>query len=90
MHEIPSVQEGNDSHNHLFFESEFSKKIWEKLKEKMENRWLSNNSIGSVLMRIVLATVVYYIWKERNTRLFTGEEMDVQGLLKIIIENIKL
>ncbi|GJX79146.1 RNA-directed DNA polymerase, eukaryota, reverse transcriptase zinc-binding domain protein [Tanacetum coccineum] len=32
-----------------------------------------SNSIWSVLRRIVLATPVYYIWKERNSRLFTGE-----------------
>ena len=57
----PLCKKVNNSHNQLFSESEFSKNIWEKLKEKMENRWLSNNSIGSVLMRIVLANVVYYI-----------------------------
>ncbi|GKD96071.1 RNA-directed DNA polymerase, eukaryota, reverse transcriptase zinc-binding domain protein, partial [Tanacetum coccineum] len=54
----------NDSHNHLFFECDFSRTIWEELKEKMECRDLSNswdtlvdqyankvfnNSIGSIL-----------------------------------------
>jgi hypothetical protein len=68
----------NDSHGHLFFECEYSKYVWVDLKAKMECSWLSNlwdvvieqyskgpcnNSIGSVLKRIILATVVYHIWK---------------------------
>lgn len=95
----------NDSHSHLFFECNYSKTIWEALKVKMENVRVCNtwgpiiehyanepcdNSIGSVLKRIGLATSVYHIWKERNTRLFTGEEIDKSSLLKIIEENIKL
>nr|GEX66938.1 reverse transcriptase zinc-binding domain-containing protein [Tanacetum cinerariifolium] len=49
-----------------------------------------NNSIGSILMRTMLPSVVYHIWKERNTRLYTGDEIDDKTLLKIIIENVKL
>ncbi|PWA81906.1 RNA-directed DNA polymerase, eukaryota, Reverse transcriptase zinc-binding domain protein [Artemisia annua] len=89
----------NDSHSHLFFECVYSKSIWEELKEKMENNEISNswdtlieqyamgtcnNTIGSVLKRIGLATVVYHIWKERNARLFTGAVIDRESLLKII------
>ncbi|GJY81765.1 RNA-directed DNA polymerase, eukaryota, reverse transcriptase zinc-binding domain protein [Tanacetum coccineum] len=95
----------NDSHRHLFFECDYSRGIWEDLKVKLEVGWMtnsweklieqyaqgpSNNSISSVLRRIGLATAVYYIWKERNNRLFTGEAMDNMSLKKIIIESIKL
>ena len=38
----PLCKKVNDSHNHLFFECEYSKNIWEKLKGKMEHSWLSN------------------------------------------------
>ena len=63
----------NDSHRHLFFECEFSKRIWEEMKRKMDNSDIpngwenvieyyiqspNNNSIRSVLQRIVLATTV--------------------------------
>ena len=37
----PLCKKVNDSHNHLFFECEYSKNIWEKLKGKMEHSWLS-------------------------------------------------
>ncbi|GJY03088.1 RNA-directed DNA polymerase, eukaryota, reverse transcriptase zinc-binding domain protein [Tanacetum coccineum] len=80
-------------------------KIWEDLKDRMEKRDLSNswdalidqyarsvcnNSIGSILRRILLATVVYNIWKERNTRLFTGEVKDGKTVQIIITESVKL
>ena len=48
------------------------------------------NSINSVLKRMVLATTVYYIWKERNSRLFTGEMQNKEVVLKIIEEIIRL
>ncbi|GJY34607.1 reverse transcriptase zinc-binding domain-containing protein [Tanacetum coccineum] len=95
----------NDSHRHLFFECDYSRGIWEDLKVKLEVGWMtnswenlieqyaqgpSNNSISSVLRRIGLATAVYYIWKERNNRLFSGEVMDNMSLKKIIIESMKL
>lgn len=95
----------NDSHNHLFFECEYSKEIWTRLKAKMGQTDLndtldnvivqyenkpSNNTIGSVLRRILLATAVYHIQKERNSRLFIGEEVDWKTMLKLIIESVKL
>ena len=63
----PLCKKVNDSHDHLFFECEYSKTIWIELKSKMEIAWMSNswgvlieqfpnepcnNSIGSVLKRI--------------------------------------
>ncbi|GJR29867.1 hypothetical protein Tco_1106099 [Tanacetum coccineum] len=49
-----------------------------------------NNSIRSVLRRFVLATSVYYIWKERNSRLFSSDIKKVDILLHDIKENIRL
>ena len=49
----------------------------------------NNNTIDSVLRRIVLATVVYHIWRERNSRLFNGEEIDWIILVNMIIESVK-
>ncbi|GKD71022.1 hypothetical protein Tco_1325112, partial [Tanacetum coccineum] len=80
-------------------------KFWVELKDKMENRDMSNswdilvdqyagnvcnNSIGSILIRIVLSAAVYNIRKERNARLFIGEVKDDVTVLKIIIQNVKL
>ncbi|GJZ79310.1 hypothetical protein Tco_0644147 [Tanacetum coccineum] len=77
----------------------------EELKEKMECRDLSNswdtlvdqyankvcnNSIRSILRRIVLSTAVHNIWKERNARNFIGEVKDGKIMLNLIMENVKL
>ncbi|GJT39229.1 RNA-directed DNA polymerase, eukaryota, reverse transcriptase zinc-binding domain protein [Tanacetum coccineum] len=101
----PLCKKVNDSHNHLLFECDFSRIIWEDLKVKMEEKSLSNNwdalinqyagsvcnnSIRSILKRIVFATAVYNIWKERNNRLFAGKVKDDKIVLKIISENVKL
>ncbi|GKB52889.1 hypothetical protein Tco_0903642 [Tanacetum coccineum] len=83
----------------------FKEEIWMYFKKKMGNsgfsdRWDDlveqyankecNNSIGSILRRITLALTVYHIWKERNTRIFKNEVVDVKILLKIIADDIKL
>ena len=62
---------------------------WESLTEQFANG-TCDNTIDSVLSRIVIATAVYYIWKERNTRMFTGEELDNQVLWSLIVEKIRI
>ncbi|GKA87331.1 RNA-directed DNA polymerase, eukaryota, reverse transcriptase zinc-binding domain protein [Tanacetum coccineum] len=49
-----------------------------------------NNAIRSVVRRIILATAVYYIWKERNLRIFASSNMASDNLLQVIMENIRL
>ncbi|GKC02771.1 reverse transcriptase zinc-binding domain-containing protein [Tanacetum coccineum] len=101
----PLCMRCNDSHSHLFFNREYSNKIWKRLLIKLKLRskatdWNSiikeigethcNNSIGSVVRRICLGAVVYNIWKERNNRIFTSEEMSVDCLFKVIVTGIKI
>ncbi|GJX55147.1 hypothetical protein Tco_0285044 [Tanacetum coccineum] len=62
------------SHNN---ECDYSRVIWEHLKEKMDNGWLSNSWDNLVDQY------------ERNARLFTREAVDDKIVLKIIIENVK-
>ncbi|GKB50094.1 hypothetical protein Tco_0900847 [Tanacetum coccineum] len=49
-----------------------------------------NRSINSVLSKIVLGAVVYYIWQERNKRQFTNERRNVDDLSKIILDTVRL
>ncbi|GKA87979.1 RNA-directed DNA polymerase, eukaryota, reverse transcriptase zinc-binding domain protein [Tanacetum coccineum] len=62
---------------------------WDTLVDQYASS-VCNNSIGSILIWIVVASAVYHIWKERNSRLFTGEVTNENTLLKIYIENIKM
>ena len=72
-----------DSHNHLFFRCDFPKRIWERIQEKMNidklptiwddvvealNQHVWNNSIWSVVRRLCLGAIVYFIWVERNSK----------------------
>nr|GEV30854.1 hypothetical protein [Tanacetum cinerariifolium] len=49
-----------------------------------------NNNIRSALRRILLATAVYQIWKERNARIFTNKKANADNVLQKIIECIIL
>ncbi|GJS74195.1 reverse transcriptase zinc-binding domain-containing protein [Tanacetum coccineum] len=103
--ECPICKKERDSHAHLFFKCEFAKLIWRKLTEKMESmsnqddlksivNHLSHthakSSIWKVVNRLVLAAVVYYIWQERNWRIFKQERRIVEKILMIITDNVKM
>ncbi|GJT57465.1 hypothetical protein Tco_0992519 [Tanacetum coccineum] len=62
-----------DSHDHLFFSCDFSKK----------------NSIENIVRRLILEASVYMIWKERNTRLFQGKKQTEEVVIKQIEDSIK-
>lgn len=94
-----------DSINHLFFECPFSYKVWYEFKKKSEqntmpDKWDDivrcmmsqrfNKSIKSMLRRIGLAACVYYIWNERNKRMFTNEKQDVEAVTKTIVNHLRL
>ncbi|GJW58998.1 RNA-directed DNA polymerase, eukaryota, reverse transcriptase zinc-binding domain protein [Tanacetum coccineum] len=81
------------------------KMVWKGLENKMNgvvlpNDWedivttISNNpnikSIWSILSRIILATSVYYIWKEGNSRIFTKVKLSSETVLQNITENVRL
>ncbi|PWA83708.1 reverse transcriptase zinc-binding domain-containing protein [Artemisia annua] len=101
----PLCKKTNDSHNHLFFLCEFSSKVWSVMKNKMKvdvlpNDWDQithkiaslpcNNSIWSILNRIIIATTVYGIWKERNERLFKLKTQSTEVIIQCIIEQIRM
>ncbi|GJV58010.1 RNA-directed DNA polymerase, eukaryota, reverse transcriptase zinc-binding domain protein [Tanacetum coccineum] len=94
-----------DSHTHLFFQCEYSAKIYDGLKEKMKadnipNDWDQiiqymanlpcNNSIWSIVNKIILANAIYHIWKERNGRIFTSDAKSSDIVLQTINEHVRL
>nr|GEX43738.1 hypothetical protein [Tanacetum cinerariifolium] len=94
-----------DSHDHLFFECEFSKKVWDclkcmvimddapdcwsEIKEFMMNRPI-NKSIWSILQRLLLGASIYFIWHERNGRMFQDKARSVETLICLIKETVRL
>ncbi|GJW02174.1 RNA-directed DNA polymerase, eukaryota, reverse transcriptase zinc-binding domain protein [Tanacetum coccineum] len=93
-----------DSHNHLFFSCEFSKVIWKELNQMLNVRLSDsleliindmialpmNNNIWSIIRRLVIAAAVYYVWQERNDRLFKNEKRKSETIISTIKESIRL
>ncbi|GKE65844.1 RNA-directed DNA polymerase, eukaryota, reverse transcriptase zinc-binding domain protein, partial [Tanacetum coccineum] len=94
----------NDSHGHLFFQCSFSAEIWEELQLMMN--WKSpqywkdiandfakmkhHNNIWSIVRRFVHGAAVYYVWQERNRRVFGNEKRTAKELYKEIVETVKM
>ncbi|GJT92141.1 RNA-directed DNA polymerase, eukaryota, reverse transcriptase zinc-binding domain protein [Tanacetum coccineum] len=83
----------------------FSKRLWERLKimarlEDISNVWgevvsgianrLAKNGIWSIIQRLVLGAAVYFIWQERNYKLFRKCERSNDKLFSIITETVRL
>ncbi|GKD53167.1 hypothetical protein Tco_1286554 [Tanacetum coccineum] len=62
---------------------------WDQTVQEMGN-FQSTKSIWNILKGIGIATCVYYIWKERNDRIFTQEKKPYSQVLQSINKNIKL
>lgn len=94
-----------DSHEHLFFQCEYPLSVWNELKQMTRldhapnclqdligyfQRIPINKSIWSVLQRLVLGAVVYYVWQERNLRIFQSKSRPKDDLCKLIKEVVRL
>ncbi|KAJ6675050.1 hypothetical protein OIU85_011247 [Salix viminalis] len=75
-----------ETHDHLFFMCRYSLQVWKYIQAKAHTRWpnlswnslvewtsrrcqdtkSTNNKIGA----LIFAAAVYYIWQERNKRIF--------------------
>ncbi|GJZ76220.1 RNA-directed DNA polymerase, eukaryota, reverse transcriptase zinc-binding domain protein [Tanacetum coccineum] len=93
-----------ESHSHLFFSCPFSNELWDRFKpmaklEGISNEWASiisyisnkpaNNTIWSVIQRLVWGACVYFLWQERNIRWFVKKFRDVECLYKIIEDTVR-
>ena len=101
----PLCESTPDSHNHLFFECSYATQVWSVVRDKarfpvVSCRWddivsevllfSHKNSIKSVVTKLVLAASVYYIWRERNSRLFAHKKRKPDQLAASIIHTIRL
>ncbi|KAK9071869.1 hypothetical protein SSX86_008299 [Deinandra increscens subsp. villosa] len=73
-----------DSHTHLFFECDYYRQVWNRLKRRamLDNApdsleectsYISaspkSKSIRSIIQRLMFGAIVYFIWQERNWRI---------------------
>lgn len=93
----------DETTSHLFFERIFSKeirqrllnwqginkhvKIWEDEIHWETTEMKGKNSIDEIF-RMTIAGAVYYIWQERNLRLFQNKQRNVISILKEVVQDL--
>nr|XP_043639242.1 uncharacterized protein LOC122610312 [Erigeron canadensis] len=94
-----------DSHDHLFFECPFSALVWSLVQNMAELHGVPNkltenvyrlypiskgNSTKSIIGRLVFAATSYYVWQERNARMFGNVTRPPEILKNIILDSVRL
>ncbi|GJV68385.1 sodium/hydrogen exchanger 6 [Tanacetum coccineum] len=94
-----------DSHDHLFFECAFSSQVWSKVRvlcgiDSIPPRLIDVSTFinpiskfkkaVNILSRLVLAATSYYIWLERNGRLFKKKTSSPDQIIDVIISMVQL
>ncbi|XP_035834035.1 uncharacterized protein LOC118482599 [Helianthus annuus] len=94
-----------DSHDHLFFSCEYSSAVWRRVRRqaRMEEapclwqefivfaeKMKKGKSIWDIIRRLVVAACVYFIWLERNGRLFRDNSRSPQQLFVRICEEVRM
>ncbi|GJU60172.1 RNA-directed DNA polymerase, eukaryota, reverse transcriptase zinc-binding domain protein [Tanacetum coccineum] len=93
-----------DSMHHLFFQCEIPRNIWTKLMKlsfkmdllvKLQDvvdsmvRRCGKNNIGNVVDKLILVASVYFIWQEKNFRLFKNESRSEDVLTNLIYDSVR-
>ncbi|GKA39124.1 reverse transcriptase zinc-binding domain-containing protein [Tanacetum coccineum] len=94
-----------DSHCHLFFECQFSSQVWCYVRSlaDLENvpplmhliliRLISiahQRSARSIIGRLVVAATTYFLWSERNNRLFKNSKRSQEEVWDLIMTTVRL
>ncbi|GKE80612.1 hypothetical protein Tco_1550612 [Tanacetum coccineum] len=94
-----------DSHDHLFFECPFASGIWNRIKGMADLGSSATNvydiihnllpfvkrrTTRSVIAKLVVAATAYYVWQERNWRLFKKGKRSSDQIVECILSTIRL
>lgn len=78
---------GIETHHHLFFECEYSSSIWQSFAGSVSSNppsdlhsaaaWIlhgfrQRQAQATTLLKIILQSTIYLLWREINTRIFTS------------------
>ncbi|XP_035834001.1 uncharacterized protein LOC118482580 [Helianthus annuus] len=94
-----------DSHDHLFFQCNFAAQVWSNVKKMVnlvtvDNTWPSlftwveqhsrSKEVDHIVCKLLIAASSYYIWQERNNRLFNNNKRTVDQVIKKIKSSVRL
>ncbi|XP_022003156.1 uncharacterized protein LOC110900579 [Helianthus annuus] len=101
----PLCCNNRDSRDHLFFECSFAMQVWNNVRclTNMEDvngswtdvmAWMTHNSSlqkpDNVVSRLVVAAASYFIWQERNSRLFSRNHRTAMVVSQEIIYTVRM
>ncbi|XP_070057352.1 uncharacterized protein [Nicotiana tomentosiformis] len=101
--QCPLCNVKEESIEHLFFKCTYAESIWRKLlqwmgitrqamERKHEIAWAychaKGRSANDEIYRMALAGCVYYVWQERNQRIFRAQQRQQGMIVKLIIQMI--
>ncbi|KAJ9536684.1 hypothetical protein OSB04_un000157 [Centaurea solstitialis] len=96
----PLCNQVPDSHDHLFFSCPFSREVWRRVKNEVDlwgfpEVWSTimvylqdNRGPKRMIQKLALSAVVYYLWRERNSRLFRDAKQPSVQIFKLIRRSI--
>lgn len=94
----------NESHSHLFFSCGYAQQVWSfiLLQNGISSgpmdlvgalSWIrqyrGGNSMVHTVWKLSFAATIYWLWKERNKRVFQLQGLDCSSLQQLIIDDIR-
>nr|XP_043609703.1 uncharacterized protein LOC122581539 [Erigeron canadensis] len=93
-----------DNHEHLFFQCAYVKSVWRELQrymfqmqggDRMQSvisnlaRFKDSKNIGVIVNKLMVAAAVYFIWQERNARVFKNQIRNKEVLCQNIMDSVR-
>ncbi|KAJ6422907.1 hypothetical protein OIU84_023944, partial [Salix udensis] len=94
-----------ETHCHLFFECTYSISIWQEIKARAQmvwtpapwpqawaetvHRYCNKSNPRHKLVGLALASTVYHLWRERNSRAFNSHFSNAQQTQEAIIQSMR-
>ncbi|GJX81113.1 reverse transcriptase domain, reverse transcriptase zinc-binding domain protein [Tanacetum coccineum] len=101
----PLCEATPDSHEHLFFICPFANSVWNRMKVKAGLGRVSHNiydivdhfggiarrkTTHVVIAKLVVAASAYFIWQERNWRLFKKSKRSIDQVVSCISSSVRM
>ncbi|XP_071728436.1 uncharacterized protein [Rutidosis leptorrhynchoides] len=94
-----------DSHEHLFFRCPFAAQVWSLAKNYIQipvagNSWkhvvdgmcssADRRNARVIIAKLVFGASVYYLWQERNARLFKRKSSTYEAVVELVYSTVRL
>lgn len=100
----PFCKDQRDSVHHLFFSCEFCREVlrffirkevhipdylsWDQVIQFAANSW-NGRTIVAIVNKLVLGALIYFIWQERNMRLFQLQSLSLNQIIALVEEAVR-